>query len=236
LTRNLKKIYRACAGALGDEVQTNTSKQSGRVFRHAHVPSGATSFSPRVATTPVLLFLYKNAYHHTCVCSIAALRPNSTKNTRGRNKYVCRANIPPGPLSKSNCYKAREISVTRRRVFEEPLSAGPPQRFTFSLQKPQNQPDSPTAPEHPHETSPLRLSTHHSIGYSHTQNGHERWPSTLGNIPAPLTLRSSTLAMSYFHVFYILETTEFFTERRAGHGFMLSSCVLDGDEGWAGGV
>jgi hypothetical protein len=57
----------------------------------------------------------------------------------------------------------------------------------------------PDHSENPHKTSPLPLSTRHSIGHSHTQNGRERWVSNLGDISPLLMLRPSKLAISHFH-------------------------------------
>ena len=69
--------------------------------------------------------------------STTAVRPNVTKNTRGR-RYTCRANIPTVALPKFNYQGASKIglivSIHRSQIFELKglWSASPPQRFTCS--------------------------------------------------------------------------------------------------------
>jgi hypothetical protein len=151
------------------------------------------------------------------VGSIAALRPKTTKNTRGREKHVCRANIPPGPLLKSNCYKAREIAFSNPTTGIRGASVGRPSAavhfFSSKTPKPARFPDRS-------RTSTRNLTT----AALYRLFSYTKWPRT---VAFDLGQYSCAPHASVFHtrhvVFYILETTEFFTERRAGHRF-ISCC------------
>jgi len=117
-----------------------------------------------------------------------AVHPKTTKNTRGR-ECACRGSIPPGwPVIEVQLLGGLGNRDNRFQSANDGYSVGG--LSTAAHQKSPNHPNSVTASEHPHETSPLPLSTHHSISNSHTQNGREWRPSSLGGVLPPLTLIS----------------------------------------------